>query len=115
MKSIDTMIGQKLNKSMMNGMTSESKRVLGEITKDPAVHSAVTDYGGSVSTTSYWFGVGVTVASAAFAAGAVYVIDKAHTAWNRHRLLKKAKKWEKVLKDEYEKHKDEIDKEDINY
>ena len=107
-------LGDQLNKSMMNKLTSETKRVLGEAQKDPAMSSAIDNYGESVSTTSYWFGVGMTVASAAFAGITVYAIDKTQRAWKRHRLLKKAKKWEKVLRDEYEKHKDEIDEEDVN-
>ena len=107
-------LGDQLNKSMMNKLTSETKRVLGEAKKDPAMSSAIDNYGDSVATTSYWFGVGATVASAALATGVIYGLDKAQRAWERHRLLKKAKKWEKVLRDEYEKHKDEIDKEDVN-
>ena len=111
MKSIDTIIGQKLNKSMMNGMTSESKRVLGEITKDPAVHSAVSDYGGSVSTTSYWFGVGVTVAGAALAAGTIYVIDRAQAAWRKHKIKKATKELRESLERIHDNHKE---KEEVN-
>ena len=103
MNPINT-LGNQLNKKMMDGMTSESKRVLGDITKDPAVESAVLDYGKSVSTTSYWFGVGVTVASAALAAGAVYIIDRAHTAWINHKIEKAIKEARETIEKTYDDH-----------